>query len=68
MEVLTVEKKIETLHITRSMEDRADALSAEVNTTNVHHVRESLLSNLALKLYSWYIKMDLPEIKMTKRK
>ena len=59
MEVLTVEKKIETLHITRSMEDRADALSAEVNTTNVHHVRESLLSNLALKLYSWYIKNGL---------
>ncbi|HEV2831210.1 MAG TPA: hypothetical protein VGW31_04455, partial [Hanamia sp.] len=59
MEVLTVEKKIETLHITRSMEDRADALTAEVNNTNVHHVRESLLSNLALKLYSWYIKNGL---------
>ena len=56
MEVLSVEKKIETLHITRSMQDRADALTAEVNNAGRHHLRESLLSNLALNLYSWYIK------------
>jgi hypothetical protein len=59
IEVLSVEKKIETLHITRSMQDRADALTTEVNTTNKHYERESLLSNLALNLYSWYIKNGL---------
>lgn len=55
-EVLELEKKIETLHITRSMEDRADELTAEVNETNTHVLKQSQLSNLALKLYSWYIK------------
>lgn len=59
MEVLALEKKIETLHITRSMQDRAEALTAEVNETNLHHLRESQLSNLALNLYSWYIKNGL---------
>ncbi|MEO6135266.1 MAG: hypothetical protein ABIP35_08945 [Ginsengibacter sp.] len=59
MEVLALEKKIETLHITRSMQDRADALTAEVNETNLHNLRESQLSNLALNLYSWYIKNGL---------
>ena len=56
MEVLALEKKIETLHITRSMQDRADALTREVNETNRHHWRETQLSSLALNLYSWYIK------------
>ena len=58
IEVLMKEKKIETLHITRSMEDRAEALTSEVNQARMHYTRESLLSNLALKLYSqsycWY--------------
>jgi len=58
-EVLIIEKKIETLHITRSMQDRADALTAEVDETNGHLVRETQLSNLALQLYSWYIKNGL---------
>ncbi|MEO7314122.1 MAG: hypothetical protein ABIW47_02975 [Ginsengibacter sp.] len=56
IEVLMKEKKIETLHITRSMEDRAEALTSEVNNARMQYTRESLLSNLALKLYSWYIK------------
>ena len=56
MEVLELEKKIETLHITRSMQDRADDLTAQVNDANMHHHRESQLSNLALNLYSWYIR------------
>ena len=54
IEVLMKEKKIETLHITRSMEDRAEALANEVNATRMQYTRESLLSNLALKLYSWF--------------
>jgi hypothetical protein len=56
IEVLFLEKKIETLHITRSMQDRADALTSESNDTNVQLVRVTKLSNLALQLYSWYIK------------
>lgn len=59
IEVLMKEKKIETLHITRSMEDRAQELTNEVNAARVQYTRESLLSNLALKLYSWYIKNGL---------
>ncbi|MDQ2719593.1 MAG: hypothetical protein M3Z26_07520 [Bacteroidota bacterium] len=59
VEVLIMEKKIEALHITRSMQDRADALTGEVNITNMHLVRQTKLSNLALQLYSWYIKNGL---------
>ena len=55
-EVLVLEKKIETLHITRSMEDKAENLTAEVLEANAHVQKQSRLSNLALKLYSWYIK------------
>ena len=56
IEVLFLEKKIESLHITRSMQDRADALTGEANKTNELLVRITKLSNLALQLYSWYIK------------
>ena len=34
MEVIIFEKKIETLHITRSMQDRADALTLDADETN----------------------------------
>ncbi|MDQ6904397.1 MAG: hypothetical protein M3139_15505 [Bacteroidota bacterium] len=56
IEVLFLEKKIESLHITRSMQDRADALTSESNETNIQLIRVTGLSNLALQLYSWYIK------------
>jgi hypothetical protein len=56
IEVLFLEKKIETLHITRSMQDRADALTNQSNQTNIQLERVTKLSNLALQLYSWYIK------------
>lgn len=59
IEVLILEKKIETLHITRSMQDRADQLSNDVNATNDHLLKQTKLSNLALQLYSWYIKNGL---------
>lgn len=68
-EVLVLEKKIEILHITRSLQDRADSLSNEINVVNHHLLKKSQLSNLALKLYSWYIhnglarnKSDIKEI------
>jgi hypothetical protein len=59
IETLVMEKKIETLHITRSMQDRADALSRDTNASNVRLMKQSRLSNLALQLYSWYIKNGL---------
>jgi len=56
LQVLFFEKKIEALHITRSMQDRADQLTSEVNYVNARLSMISLLSNLSLQLYSWYIK------------
>lgn len=56
LQVLFFEKKIEALHITRSMRDRADRLTAEVNEVNDRLSLISTLSNLSLQLYSWYIK------------
>jgi hypothetical protein len=56
LEVLFFEKTIESLHITRSMQDRADQLAGELDAANVRVRLISLLSNLALQLYSWYIR------------
>jgi hypothetical protein len=55
-QVLFFEKKIEALFITRSMQDRADQLSAESDNVNARLSLISRLSNLSLQLYSWYIK------------
>ncbi|HEU0063930.1 MAG TPA: hypothetical protein VFQ58_02825, partial [Flavisolibacter sp.] len=55
-QVLFFEKKIESLHITRSMQDRATQLSLESNEVNKSIALITRLSNLALELYSWYIK------------
>lgn len=55
VQVLFLEKKIETLHITRSFRDRASLLIAEADEVNVHVIRITKLSNLALQLYSWFI-------------
>jgi hypothetical protein len=56
LQVLFFEKKIEALHITRSMQDRADRLTQEVDEVNSRLIMISELSNLSLQLYSWYIK------------
>ncbi|BAV08513.1 hypothetical protein SAMN05421788_11499 [Filimonas lacunae] len=57
MQALIFEKKIEALHITRSIENRAEQLSHEVTEVNAHLNVQNKLSNLSLQLYSWYIKM-----------
>jgi len=54
-QVYSLEKKIETLHITRSMQDKAIALSNESLEVSSRISIVTKLSNLALKLYSWYI-------------
>lgn len=56
MQVISLEKKIETLHITRSLQDRAEKLSMEALDVNDRRRMITRLSNLALQLYSWYIK------------
>ena len=54
-QALFFEKKIETLYITRSMQNRADQLSQESDHVNTQLTIVNQLSNLALQLYSWYI-------------
>ncbi len=56
IQIISLEKKIETLHITRSLQDRAASLSAEANEVNENRRNITQLSNLTLQLYSWYIK------------
>src|SRR5262245_43262541 len=56
LQVLFFEKKIEALHITRSMQDRAERLTNEVEDVNRRLTMIGKLSNLSLLLYSWYIK------------
>jgi hypothetical protein len=54
-QVLSFEKRIEALHITRSMKDRAEKLATEVDEVDRMVSRIDKLSSLALLLYSWYI-------------
>jgi hypothetical protein len=55
-QILFIEKNIEAQYITRSIESRADELIGE-STDVVNELEEiNQLSNLSLKLYSWYIK------------
>ncbi len=55
-QVLSLEKRIETLHITHSMQMRAEQLSAETMEVSGRIEMVARLSNLALQIYSWYIK------------
>lgn len=56
IQAISFEKKIESLHITRSLQDRAEILSVESENINQRRTTITKLSNLALQLYSWYIK------------
>jgi hypothetical protein len=56
IQVISLEKKIETLHITRSGEGAADRLTEEANDVNEQRTMITGLSNLALQLYQWYVK------------
>jgi hypothetical protein len=55
-QILFFEKQIESLHITRSLENRADELVTESNMVTQRVENSNILSNAALKLYGWYIK------------
>ncbi|RFM29494.1 hypothetical protein [Deminuibacter soli] len=54
-QVISLEKKIETLHITRSSQEKTELLAAESREITGHIDRVSRLSSLALQLYRWYI-------------
>ena len=51
-----MKKRSKALHITRSMQDRADRLANETDEVNERLSMTGSLSNLSLQLYSWYIK------------
>jgi len=55
-QVISWEKKIEALHITRSMQDRGFQLASEAIEVNSRVGTVSIMSNLAIQLYSFYIK------------
>jgi len=55
LEILFFEQKIEALHITRSMQDRAGKLAAEMHSVNEQIQLAGNLSSLSLQLYGWYI-------------
>ena len=54
-QLLALEKRIEGLHITRNVEFRSDSLAAEANEVSRHIDMVARLSNLALKLFSWFV-------------
>ena len=56
VQVLSLEKRIETLHITHSMQMRAEQLSTESREVIGRIDMVARLSNLALLVYSWYIR------------
>lgn len=55
LQALIFEKKIESMHITRSMGGRAEQLSKESSEVNRRIFLLSSLAGFALQLYSWYI-------------
>lgn len=54
-QLLSLEKRIESLHITRHVQFRANALAEEVNEVNKQIEQQGRLSNLALKLFGWFV-------------
>ncbi|RYY56028.1 MAG: hypothetical protein EOO09_08255 [Chitinophagaceae bacterium] len=53
-QVIALEKRIENLHITRSLQSRADSLAIEANDVTRHIDMVSRLSSLSLQIFSWY--------------
>jgi len=54
-QVISLDKKIETLHITRSSLEKTELLATEAAEISGHIDRVIKLSNLALLLYRWYV-------------
>ena len=54
-QLISLEKKIETLHITRTSIEKTEQLTQEAREISDHIDRVTRLSNLALLLYRWYV-------------
>ena len=54
-QLISLEKKIETLHITRTSLEKTEQLTREAREISDHIDRVTRLSNLALLLYRWYV-------------
>ena len=57
LEIVEFEKLIESRHITRSHEGRAEDLAHEAQVTMQHILNASILSNVSLQLYGLYLQM-----------
>ncbi len=55
VQLISLEKKIETLHITRSSAQKTQELAQEAMEVSQHIERVTKLSSLALLLYRWYV-------------
>jgi len=55
VQLLSLEKKIETLHITRSTTEKTLLMAEEALEISDHIDRVTRLSNLALLLYRWFV-------------
>ena len=55
VQAISLEKKIETLHITRSTLEKTQMIADESIEISGHIDRVTRLSNLALLLYRWYV-------------
>lgn len=55
VQLISLEKKIEILHITRSTTDKTEKMAEEGLEISSHIDRVTRLSNLALLLYRWYV-------------
>jgi hypothetical protein len=55
VQLISLEKKIETLHITRSSTEKTRQLAEESMEVSRHIERVTRLSSLALLLYRWYV-------------
>jgi len=55
VQLLSLEKKIETLHITRSTAEKTRHITEEALEISGHIDRVTRLSNLALLLYRWFV-------------
>ena len=54
-QLISLEKRIEGLHITRHIQYRSEDLANEANEVSRHIDSVARLSNLALKLFSWFV-------------
>ena len=55
-QAIALEKRIEGLHITRRLLDRSESLAAEAIEVSQHIDMVARLSNLALRLYGWWVR------------